>query len=86
MHATHEIDAKNFDAALDQEKLSWRLSSSREFHDGNGRREKFLKKHKDTMLFVKIKILIIIKIGTNSLKCFYFIIIILHSTSIGREL
>ena len=63
MHATHAIDAKNvvIDAALEQEKLSWRPSSSK-YHFGfhGERRQKFLKKNikyfvfKNTMLFVKI--------------------------------
>ena len=49
MHATHGIDVKNviINAALDQEKLSWRSSSNRyrwESHGGSERREKFLKK------------------------------------------
>ena len=38
---------------------------------------------KNTMLFVKI--LIMIKIGTNNFKCFYFIIIILHSISVEKK-
>ena len=59
MHATHTIDVKKviIDAALEQRKLSWRLSSSRyhwKSHGGNERREEFLKKHTDTVLFVKI--------------------------------
>ena len=65
MHATHAIDAKNvvIDVALEQGKLSWRLSSSRYYWEFHGeRREKFLKKHKifsyivlkTTLLFVKI--------------------------------
>ena len=67
MHATHRIDVKNVitDAALEQEKLSWRPSSSRYYWESHCRsdgREKFLKKHKGTMLYVKILILLIIKI------------------------
>ena len=64
MHATHSIDVKNviINAALYQEKLSWRSSSSRyhwESNDGSERREKFPEKYKtfiskDTVLFVKI--------------------------------
>ena len=65
MHATHAIDVKNIiiDSALDQEKLSWRSSSSRYHWESNGgkeRPEKFAWKNtkhiisKDTVLFVKI--------------------------------
>ena len=84
MHATHRIDVKDVitDAALEQRKLSWRPSSSRyywESHRWGERREKFLKKHKDTVLFVEIQILIMIKNwDSNNLKRVYFIVIILH--------
>ena len=76
MHATHRTDVKNVvtDAALEQRKLSWRPSSSRyywESHSRCERRKKFLKKHKDTVLFVKIQILIMIKNwDSNNLNVF----------------
>ena len=97
MHATHEIDAKNVNAPM----LHWDIigkitvkilakQTLRPMMEMNAVKN-FLKniKHfafKDTVLFVKILILIMIKIGTNNLKCIYFIIVILHSTSIEREL
>ena len=58
MHATH--CKKRFHGCflgLDQGKSSGWSSSGRfhwEFHDGTERHEKFLEKHKDTVLFVKI--------------------------------
>ena len=53
MHATHPIDVKNviIDAAL--HKKSYR-ENPHKVDSRNERREKFLNKHKDTMLFVKI--------------------------------
>ena len=94
MHATHGTDVKNVIAyaALEQGKLSWRSSWSRyhwEFHDGSERRAKSLKKHKHfvfkgTMLFVKIQILIMIRIGINNLK-FLFYNYKLHSSLTEKE-
>ena len=73
MHATHDIDVKNIitDAALEQGKLSWRPSSSRYHWESTVKLntvKHFLKniKHflsKDTVSFVNISILIMIKIG-----------------------
>ena len=53
MHATHPIDVKNviIDAALDRE--SYR-EDPHQADRGSEHRKKFLNKHEDTMLFVKI--------------------------------
>ena len=83
MHATHAIDVKNHRCCTGAEKIIVKIPSSR-LVDMNAVKN-FLRniKHivsKDRVLFVKIKVLIMIKVRTNNLKYFYFIIIILHST------
>ena len=98
MHATHGIDVKNviIDAALNVAgKVIVKTSIKQEVPRSPERREKFLKKHK-TFFFQRNSVTCE-NLNFNddknwsvywsvNLKCFYFIIIILISTSIKREL